>query len=334
MPATLKDVALHARVSRSAVSRTFTDGASVSSKMRKKVEKSAEILGYRPNLLARSLTTRRTKLIGLISNNFKNPYFLQIFDLFTQGLQEIGLRPLLVNLTNDEDPKNSAELLLQYSVDGVIFAGSELHAGFSKAIRDAGIPVVHSFGRAADESEVHTISIDDKLAGQLAAQLLIKKGYKSIGFIGGSSKMTVTNDRLDGFTNELDKHSEIKYSVSFAETHSFTAGRDEMARLLNYPYAEAYFCSDDILSIGAMCAIESAGLSVPNDIGILGLNGIEIASWDNINLTTIHQPTQQIISSSIELIEAILDDRNRYPETRLFACKVIERGTLRDGPKS
>lgn len=191
MAATIKDVALHAQVSRSAVSRTFTDGASVSDKMRKKVEKSAQILGYSPNLLARSLTTRRTKLIGLISNNYKNPYFFEIFDLFTRYLQDIGLRPLLVNLSNDEDPKISAELLTQYSVDAVIFMGSELHAGFSKAIRDKGIPVVHSFGRPADDSQVHTIGVDDIQCGQVAAQTLIEYGYGSVGYVGGSAQLQV-----------------------------------------------------------------------------------------------------------------------------------------------
>ena len=97
MAVTLKDVAERAGVSRSAVSRTYTEGASVSPKTRKKIEKAAADLGYSPNALASSLTTGRTKMIGLVSNNFHNPIFLEVFDLFTRGLQERGLRPLLVN---------------------------------------------------------------------------------------------------------------------------------------------------------------------------------------------------------------------------------------------
>ena len=107
MPVTLKDVAEKAGVSRSAVSRTFTAGASVSDRTRAKVEKAAAELGYSPNALASSLTTGRTKLIGLVSNNFHNPLFLEVFDLFTRGLQDRGLRPLLVNLSNETDPANS-----------------------------------------------------------------------------------------------------------------------------------------------------------------------------------------------------------------------------------
>jgi len=101
MSVTLKDVAKRAGVSRSAVSRTFTNGASVSDSMRAKVEMAAADLGYTPNALASSLTTGRTRLIGLVSNNFHNPFFLEVFDLFTRGLQDRGLRPLLVNLSDE-----------------------------------------------------------------------------------------------------------------------------------------------------------------------------------------------------------------------------------------
>ena len=113
MAITLKDVAERAGVSRAAVSRAFTPGASVSPKTRAKVEKAASDLGYSPNILARSLTTRKTQLVGLVSNNFHNPVFLQIFDLFTRGLQEHGLRPLLVNLSDETDPARSLNLLRQ-----------------------------------------------------------------------------------------------------------------------------------------------------------------------------------------------------------------------------
>jgi DNA-binding LacI/PurR family transcriptional regulator len=100
MVVTVKNVAERAGVSTAAVSRTFTEGASVSAKTRAKVEQAASELGYSPNMLARSLTTRRTQLVGLVSNNFRNPVFLHIFDLFTRVIQERGLRPLLVNLSD------------------------------------------------------------------------------------------------------------------------------------------------------------------------------------------------------------------------------------------
>jgi DNA-binding LacI/PurR family transcriptional regulator len=329
MAVTLKHVAERAGVSRSAVSRTFTEGASVSDKTRLKVEKAAEELGYRPNFLASSLTTRRTKLIGLVADNFHNPFFLQIFDLFTGGLQERGLRPLLVNLSGETEPDHSVRMLQQYSVDGVIVASSTLPPAFAHAFRQAGVPVVHSFGRHTSAPDVHIVGVDNRFCGRMAAEALIARGYRHIGFMGGPESATSTQDRFAGFTEKAEEHPGIRVSHSFSGAYSFTAGRREMARLLKGDRAEAYFCGDDVLSIGALSAIESAGLRVPEDIGIIGLNDMEMAGWENIDLTTIHQPIRQIIGSSIELIVAMLEDPDREPETRLCRCRIVERGTLR-----
>jgi DNA-binding LacI/PurR family transcriptional regulator len=329
MAVTLKEVAERAGVSRSAVSRTFTDGASVSDKMRRKVEKAARDLGYSPNALASSLTTGRTKLIGLVSNNFHNPIFLEVFDLFTRGLQDRGLRPLLVNLSDETDPGNSVRMLVQYSVDGVIVASSTLPQGFSKAFRDAGLPVVHSFGRYSSAPQVHVVGIDNVECGRMAARALLRRGYRRVAFMGGPEAATSTQDRLTGFMSELSAHPNIRASHSFADAYSFDAGRRAMLRLLADTRAEAYFCGDDVLSIGALSAVADSGLTVPGDIGIIGLNDMEMSRWENINLTTIHQPTREIINSSIELVVAMLNDPDRYPEARIFPCSVVERGTLR-----
>ncbi|MEY1554310.1 LacI family DNA-binding transcriptional regulator [Yoonia sp. R2331] len=329
MAATLKDVAERAGVSRSAVSRTFTDGASVSPKMRKKVQKAAAELGYSPNALASSLTTGRTKMIGLISNNFHNPIFLTVFDRFTRALQERGLRPLLVNLTDETDPQNSVQMMRQYSVDGVIVASSTLSPDFSKAFRDAGLPVVHTFGRHATNPHVHVVGVDNVECGRMAARALLARGHKRVAFLGGPEAATSTQDRYQGFMTEIANHHDVTVSHSFAAQYSFDAGRAEMQRLLQGEMAEAYFCGDDVLSIGALSAVRDAGLRVPDDIGIIGLNDMEMAGWANIDLTTIRQPIGQIISSSVELITAMLDDPERYPEARLFPCDVVERGTLR-----
>lgn len=329
MAVTLKDVAEHAGVSRSAVSRTFTEGASVSPKMRRRVEKAAHKLGYSPNALASSLTTGRTKMIGLVSNNFHNPIFLEVFDLFTRALQDKGLRPLLVNLTDETDPANSVRMMRQYSADGVIVASSTLPPGFAKAFRDAGIPVVRSFGRPSSAPQVNVVGIDNVECGRMAARTLVARGYRQVGFLGGPEIATSTQDRLQGFIKELAKHPEIAVSYSFADAYSFAAGRREMLRLLKEPPAQAYFCGDDVLSIGALSAIADNNLSVPGDVGIIGLNDMAMAAWENINLTTIRQPIQQIVSSSIELITGMLSDPARHPESRIFACEIIERGTLR-----
>ncbi len=332
MAATLKEVAERAGVSRSAVSRTFTDGASVSPKMRRKVEKAARELGYSPNALASSLTTGRTKLIGLVSNNFHNPIFLEIFDLFTRGLQDRGLRPLLVNLSDETEPENSVRMLRQYSVDGVVVASSTLPPGFAIAFREAGVPVVNAFGRYAADPRVHTVGIDNVECGRIAARTLIARGYRRLAYLGGPEVATSTQDRHAGFISEVAAHPGIEASASFAGAYSFDAGRHEMTRLLQSPPAEAYFCGDDVLSIGALSALRDHGLAVPDDVGVLGLNDMEMARWEGIDLTTIHQPIRQIVTASIEQMVAMLGEPDRYPEARVFPCRIVERGTLRPLP--
>jgi DNA-binding LacI/PurR family transcriptional regulator len=300
--------------------------------MRERVERAAADLGYHPNALASSLTTGRTKMIGLVSNNFHNPFFLEVFDLFTRGLQDRGLRPLLVNLTDVTDPQSSVRMLRAYSVDGVIVASSTLPQGFSRAFRDAGLPVVHSFGRYSQNPHVDIIGIDNIECGRMAARALLEREYKSVAFMGGPERATSTQDRLKGFYDALSGYSDVAVSHSFAEDYTFDAGRAEMQRLLRADPADAYFCGDDVLSIGALSAIADAGLSVPRDIGIVGLNDMEMARWENINLTTLHQPIAEIIEASIEKITNTLKGSDQEPEALLFPCHIVERGTLRKMP--
>ena len=330
MVATLKDVALLAGVSTSAVSRCFTEGTSVSTAMRGKVEQAAAELGYRPNFLAASLTTGRTKMIGLVSNNFHNPVFLEVFDLFTRALQDRGLRPLLVNLSEETDPAASVRMLQQYSVDGVVVASSTLPPGFAEAFREAGLPVVHSFGRKTDTPSVHVVGVDNVSAGRLAGREMIARGYARVGFLGGPEAATSTQDRLTGFQGAILRQKTVALSISYATAYSFEAGRSEMQRLLTNTTAEAYFCGDDVLSIGAMSALTDAGLAVPGDIGLIGFNDMEMAGWANIGLTTIHQPVAKIIEASVDLVVALVDAPQTAPAVRLFPCHVVSRKTLRD----
>jgi DNA-binding LacI/PurR family transcriptional regulator len=332
MAVTLKEVAARAGVSRSAVSRTFTEGASVAPATRARVEKAARELGYTPNALASSLTTGRTKLIGLIANNFHNPLLLEVFDLFTRGLQERGLRPLLVNLSGATDPADSVRMLRQYSVDGVIVASSTLPTGFAAAFKQAGLPVVHAFGRHTLSPHVHVVGIDNIACGRMAAEALIARGYGRVGFLGGPASATSTEDRAAGFLAALQALPDISCAVTYAEAYSFDAGRGAMQRLLADSPAEAYFCGDDLLAIGALSAIVDAGLTVPGDIGLIGLNDMEMSRWPTIGLTTIHQPVAQIIAAALELVVATIETPDRHPEIRLFPCRVIERRTLRPLP--
>lgn len=326
---TLKEVAEAAGVSRSAVSRTFTEGASVSPGTRKKVEKAARELGYRPNFLARSLTTKRTAMIGLLSNNFQNPAFMEVFDLFTAGLQERGLRPLLVNQSDQENPVASLEMLMQYSVDGLIVASSTLPPSFSKALAETQLPVVHAFGKASPPFKVNVVGVDNVHGGELAADLLIERGYRNVAFLGGPETATSTEDRLEGFRRRLGPAGVEIAQIHYAETYSYSAGRKAMSALLEEGPVEAVFCGDDILCMGARDVCRGRGLAVPDEMGLIGFNDIAMADWSAYALTTIRQPIRDIIISAVELVVSLVEDPGRSAEARLFPCQAVERKTLR-----
>lgn len=326
---TLAEVAERAGVSRSAVSRTFTQGASVSTATRAKVLSAASELGYRPNLLARSLSTGISGLIGVVANNFHNPIYLEVFDLMTRALQALGYKTLLINLTDETDPDRSVELLNQYQVDAVVVASSTLPLGFAEAFAVAGIPTVHAFGRDNPRAPLDVVGIDNIEAGRIAARRLIQCGYQHIGFLGGPERATSTRDRLEGFLDVLDSHPRIKTQVEFAGDYTFEAGFSSMAGLLLKQPAQGYFCADDVISIGAMTAVRKSARGVPKDIGVIGFNNMEIASWENIRLTTVAQPLKDIIDVASARVDSALKAQPGYqPSVTLLPCTVVERDTL------
>lgn len=325
---TLSDVAQLAGVSRSAVSRSFTPGASVSPETRALVEKAAKELGYRPNILARSLTTGQTGLVGLVANNFKNPAYLEIFDTFTRLLQAQGLRTLLINLTDEIEPQRSLDLLLQYQVDAVVVATSTLPVEFCSAFAEAGLPVVHAFGRV-NQGDYDVVSIDNEAAGALAARRLIAAGYTDLGFLGGPETATSTRDRLTGFLSVADAAQGVTSRVHFADGYTFQAGNSAMHDLLRDGVSEGYFCGDDMIAIGALSALEKEGFAVPGQVGMIGFNDIAMAGWENIRLTTIAQPIRQVLKLTVERLQVQLDSPETYqPSVTLLPCRVIERDTL------
>jgi DNA-binding LacI/PurR family transcriptional regulator len=292
------------------------------------VEKAANELGYAPNALASSLTTGRTKLIGLIANNFHNPLILEVFDLFTRGLQDRGLRPLLVNLSGATDPAKSLRMLRQYSVDGVIVASSTLPPSFAGRSEARGCRSSMPSGAYGLAPDVHVVGIDNVACGRMAAEALWQRGYTRVGFLGGRKAATSTQDRAAGFLAALAGTSGITVTTSYAAAYTFDAGRPRCSAFWPDP-GEAYFCGDDLLAVGALSAIGEAGLSVPGDIGLIGLNDMEMARWQNIGLTTIRQPVAEIIDAAIDLVVATIETPDRPPEIRLFPCRVIDRRTLR-----
>lgn len=326
---TAQHVAMRAGVSISAVSRAYTPGASVSPGTRSKILAAAEALGYQPNVMARSLMTGRTELIGLVSNNFDNPAFMEIFDLFTRKLQEHGLRPLLVNLSGLPGPDEAVSMLRQYSVDAVIVASSTVSPDFIAGCNAAGIPVIHAFGKAARHSPVQVVGADNRQGGRLAAEVLLSRGYRHIAFLGGPQQATSTIERLKGFESGLQAGGTAPVTKVFAGSYSHEGGRQMMGSLLKDRRIDAVFCGDDILAIGALDACKEHGRRVPEDMGILGFNDIAMASWPAYNLSTIRQPIAEIIVASVDRAIKVVSGEQDDTSGKPFPCEVVLRGTLR-----
>jgi DNA-binding LacI/PurR family transcriptional regulator len=325
---TARAVAKLAGVSLSAVSRTFTEGASVSAETREKVLAATRSLGYRPNAIARSLMTKRTEMVGLICNNFDNPLFMEIFDLFTRRLQQHGRRPLLANLSGGVRDDVALEMLLEYRVDAVIVASSTLSPKFTTACAEAGMPVVGAFGRPGSAGTVAIVGADNVQGGHLAGQLLRRHNYRNIAFLGGPQTATTTVDRLQGLRDSLAADGLEPCATVFGHSYCYEAGLTLMQQLLRNGGIDAVFCGDDVLAMGAIDACRKAGASVPGDVGVLGFNDMAMAAWPTYNLTTIHQPVAEIIGAAVELALNLVEGHaGRGAQT--FKCHIIERGTLR-----
>jgi len=324
---TARDVAEAAGVSISAVSRTFTEGASVSAKTRERVTAAATALGYRPNHLARSLMTGRTELIGLVSNHFANPTFMEVFDLFTRELQARGLRPLLANLGEDEDGTAALDMLRQYNVDAVLIATSAPPAGFAASCRQAGLPVLHVFGRSGRSSPVPVATVDNVAGGRLVGEAMRARGLKRLAFMGGSSHDASSIDRCRGFTEAAGRALvDTRYAGNYTHDH----GRDAMHALLDTGIeVDGVFCGDDVLALGAIDACRERGIDVPGAVSIVGFDDMPLAAWASYSLTTVKQPIRAMVLHAIERIVAWMDDPAAVPRSRLFPCELVLRSSLR-----
>jgi DNA-binding LacI/PurR family transcriptional regulator len=189
--------------------------------------------------------------------------------------------------------------------------------------------VVHAFGRRSAAHEVHVVGIDNAECGRIAARTFHARGYRTVAFLGGPEHATSTRDRLAGFAEELARLPGMRHTTSFAVGYTFEAGRTEMQRLLAGPAGRGLLLRRRRGGVGALSAVRDAGLEVPEEVGLLGLNDMEMAGWANIDLTTIRQPMPDIIAASVDLAVASIDDPDRPPEARLFPCGIVERKTLR-----
>lgn len=306
--ATAQDVAALAGVSQSAVSRTFTHGASVSPDMRARVLAAAQTLGYRPNAMARSLITRQTRIIALGMHYLDNQFYPQVIEELSQRLQQQGYHLLL--FTGEAGQHNAdagLSEILQYQVDGIVLASSTLSPALARSCAAAGVPVV-LLNRVAQigSKPLHgtsTVTADNRSGGQLVAQYLVQKGYRSIAYLAGLDNASTSIERERGLQEGLHQAGLCLHSRSCGH-YSFAGAQVAMRQLLAQPERpDAVFVANDHMAIAAMDVIRTEhGLRVPQDIAVVGFDNIPQAAWGSYQLTTVLQDVGRMVQACIDLL--------------------------------
>lgn len=302
---TASDVAQRAGVSKWTVSRAFTPGAYISPDSRKRVMKAAEELGYRPNLLARSLTKKRSNMVGLVVDEFTNLNLLPVLDEVTRQLQRKGYTTMLLNINADHSYKPALLLADQFQVDGVIFLGATLPDEFVHLIKEIRhIPLIVLY-RDSKIPGVQVLSTDDYLAGEQIATLLLEQGHRRLGYMAGPPSGSTRLKRVDGFSAALAERG-LKLELTldagcYQRQRGYEVLTDYLKRSQSGDRVDAIFCENDNLAIGALDALRDFDKGA--DIAIVGFDDIELGASASYNLTTYRQPFERLATEAISRLE-------------------------------
>ncbi len=326
---TESDVAKHAGVSQSAVSRAFTPGASISPKTREKVIKAAEELGYHPNLLARSLVTNRSNIIALAISYLENPFYAQVVRELSQKLRESDRHILLFSAPDGNQPDPDLEKVLRYQVDALILTGTKASPDLKDQCRKAGVPIVQ-INRKSDLSGISTVCGEDFEAGQIIAQHLLDGGHKRFAYIGGTEGSNTSRIREEGFRDALAKAGIKDVMVRYG-ANKFEAAAIAVRELLDSKMPpDAIFCASDYMAFAAMdVARNEYGLKVPEDVSVVGFNDVPDASHAAYNLTTYSQPAGALVDEAVKLVDELIENPSKRAQRREVPGELIIRTSSR-----
>jgi DNA-binding LacI/PurR family transcriptional regulator len=334
--ATSIDVAKRAGVSQSAVSRVFTPGASVSKKMAARVREAADDLGYRPNVLARSLITGRSRIIGLVVAYLDNAFYPDALEKLSAALQARGYHILIFMAGNShEDVDSVIRDLLDYQVDGIITASINLSGELTENLRAAGIPVL-LFNRGIAGSGLSTVTSANRTGGARVADFLIAGGHQRIAHISGWLGASTGRDRRDGFVSTLHAKGHSLHAETDGLYNRTTAAAAARAMVDAPEPPDAIFVGNDHMAMAVLDTLRhEVGMDVPGDISIIGYDDVPMAAWPSYNLTTLRQPVNRMVQATIDtLLDEI--EKGRPPGTLTeITGELIVRTSARlpEGPK-
>ena len=328
--ASAHDVAALAGVSRSAVSRVFTPGASVSRKMADKVRKAAEKLGYRPNVLARSLITGRSRIIGLVVAYLENQFYPEALEKLSNALQQRGYHVLVFMASQKAGNIDQVlDEILDYQVDGVIAASVALSSDLATRCRAHGVPVV-LFNRSQDIEGVASVTSDNFGGGAEIARFLAAGGHKRIGYIAGWEGASTQRDREAGFRKGLKDAGLSLHDREVGDFHVERTRAAAKAMFKGKGRPDAVFVANDHMAIAVMDVLRhEMGLSVPGDVSVVGYDDVPPAAWPSYSLTTVRQRANLMVERTVDVLLAQLDQEGAAIGPNVIPGPLIVRSSAR-----
>jgi len=322
------EVAKRAGVSQSAVSRVFTPGASVSEKTAAKVKKAAEELGYRPNVLARSLITGKSRMIGLLVAYLEKHFYPDILEKLSNELQTKGYHVLI--FMADRTARNLEKVLdeiIDYQVDGIIIASAAISSELATRCEAAGVPMV-LFDQNHDDERFSVITSDNVAGARKVADFLVRAGHRRIGYIAGLETASTQRDREMGFRSGLEAASMKLYACENGDFQY--QGAQEAARRMfsKKERPDAVFVANDNMAFAVIDVLRSElGLSIPDDVSVVGFDDVASAAWPAFDLTTVRQHTNQLVQETVETLIAHVEHRATNPRRIAIDGPLIVRGS-------
>ena len=326
---TAQDVARRAGVSQSAVSRAFTPGASISPELRERIRSAAATLGYRPNAIARSLITARSRIVGIVAAYLRNHFYPDVLDALSRALQARGYQIMLFTAELNETADQVLDGLLRYRVDAVVLASTTLSSSLAEECRAAGIPVL-LFNRMSDVASVSAVTGENRRGGRMVGELLAACGHDRIAYIAGIDDSSTSRDRERGFVEGLAAGGARLFARE-AGLYRFDGAADAARRLFARPdRPDAVFAANDHMAIAAMgVATAEFGLRIPEDVAFVGFDDVEAARWPAYSLTTFSQPISPMVSAVVDLLLSLVEEPDSTPRHIVVTGELIERGSTR-----
>jgi LacI family transcriptional regulator len=319
--ATVRDVARRAGVSVSTVSHVLNGTRFVSDELRERVLAAIDELDFEPSAAGRMLSLRRSNTIGLIVSDIRNPFFASVARGVEDVAQEQGYTVVLCN--SDETLVKEAaclKALQSRQVDGVLLASAGAADEYVARLVEAGFPIV-LVDRDLPDLHIPAVVLDNEGAAYSAVRHLIDRGHQRIGMLSGRDSISTTVERVAGYQRALGEAGLSVDDQLVISGHSTSEGGAEAAHALLEvrPAPTAIFSGNNLMSIGALQAIASRGLSVPEDIALVGFDDFPFP-WSEAfrpHLTTVAQPTYELGRQAAEMLVGMLNGRGHRTSQRV-----------------